>query len=173
MRVFVKIFINTLSSRVATRSPDPASNRLLSLRGLKNHTNVGIDESKKNNPLNHSHEGFIGKILTQIKLKLNPLRSQLFNYNLTDNPFCPSCNDFVETPLHFFLECNTHHAHRQIMLANLLKLNPNLSSTTDYLQFIVNGSLVGNQEHQMKTNKAIFRHVTIFMFKFQRFISKF
>ena len=140
---------------------------------LKNHMNIGINESKKNNSLNHSHEGFFGKILTQIKLKLSPLRSQLFNYNLTENPFCPSCNDSIETPLHFFLECNTHHAHRQIMLANLLKLNPKLSSTTDYLQFIVNGSLVGSREQQMKTNKAIFRHVTIFMFKSQRYISKY
>ena len=58
----------------------------------------------------------------------------------------------VEIPLHFFLECNTHHAHRQIMLANLLKLNPKLSSATEYLQFIVNGSLVGSREQQMKIN---------------------
>ena len=72
-------------------------------RELKNQANVGIDELKKNNPLYHSHEGFFGKILTQIKLKLSPLRSQLFNYNLTDNPFCPTCNDSIETPLHFFL----------------------------------------------------------------------
>ena len=98
----------------------------------KNHTNIGIDESKKNNPLIHSHEGYFGKIstqikLTQTKLKLSPLRSQLINYNSTDNPFCPSCNDSIETPLHFFLECNTHQACRQIMLANLLKLNPKLS----------------------------------------------
>ena len=103
---------------------------------LKNHTNFGIDESKKNNPLNHSHEGFFGKLLTQIKLKLSPLRSQLLNYNPTDNPFCPSCNDSIETPLHFFLECNTHHAHRQKMLANLLKLNPKLSLATDYISTI-------------------------------------
>ena len=107
------------------------------------------------------------------KIKIKPSEITTFNYNLTDNPFCPSCNDSIETPLHFFLECNTHHAHRQIMLANFFKLDPKLSSATEYLQFIVNGSLVGSREQQMKINKAIFRHVTIFVFKTQRFISKF
>ena len=50
-----------------------ATNLSVFKKEYKNHTLFGIDESKKNNPLNHSHEGFFGKILTQIKLKLSPL----------------------------------------------------------------------------------------------------
>ena len=50
-------------------------------------------------------------VLTQIKLNLSPSKSQLFKYNLTDNPFCPSCGDSVETPVHYFIECNAHHAN--------------------------------------------------------------
>ena len=74
----------------------------------------------KTNPLDHTHNGFFGKILTQIKLKLSPLKSQLFNYNLIDNPFCPACNDCIETPLHYFTECDVHNDYRRKMVTNLL-----------------------------------------------------
>ena len=104
---------------------------------------------------------------------LSPLKSQLFKYNLTDNPFCPSCIDSVETPMHYFIECNTHHANRQIMIKNLLKLNPNLSSPSDFLDYILKGSICGTNEQCVRTNKAIFCHVSIFMFKSQRFILNF
>jgi len=40
--------------------------------------------------------GLCGKILTQIRLGLSPLRHHLFTYNITDNPFCASCGLFVE-----------------------------------------------------------------------------
>ena len=104
---------------------------------------------------------------------LSPLKFQLFKYNLTDNPFCPSCGESVETPIHYFIECNTHRANRQIMIQNLLKLNPNLSSPSDFLDYILNGSISGTNEQRDRTNKAIFRHVSIFMFKTERFILNF
>ena len=50
-------------------------------------------------PSNHFHDDFFGKLLTQIKLKLSPLNAQLFEYNLTENPFCAACGDSIETPL--------------------------------------------------------------------------
>jgi hypothetical protein len=136
--------------------------------------NLGIGETEISRLFYNSHDGFLGKIFTQIKLNLSPLKSQLFKYNLTDNPFCPSCGDSVETPIHNFIECSTHRANRQIMIQNLLKLNPNLSSPSDFLDYILNGSISGTNEQRVRTNKAIFRHVSIlFMLKSQRFILNF
>ena len=59
------------------------------------------------------------------------------------------------------------------MLKNLLKLNPNLSSPTEFLDYILNGSISGTHEQRVLTNKTIFRHVSILMLKSQRFISNF
>ena len=140
---------------------------------IKHHLNLGKGETEINRLFYNSHDGFLGKILTQVKLNLSPLKFQLFKYNLTDNPFCPSCGDSVETPIHYFIECNTHRANRQIMIQNLLKLNPNLSTPSDFLEYILNGSISGTNELRDRTNKAIFRHVFIFMFKTQRFILNF
>ena len=140
---------------------------------IKHHLNLGTGETEISRLFYNSHDGFQGKILTQIKLNLSPLKSQLFKYNLTDNPFCPSCGDSVETPIHYFMECNTHRENRQTMIKNLLKLNPNLSLPSDFLTFILNGSMGGTNEQRVRTNKAIFRHVSRYMFKSQRFILNF
>ena len=135
---------------------------------IKIHLNIGT-QSLNENSLDHIHDGLLGKILTQIKLKLSPLRSHLFNYNLTDNPFCPACKDSIETPLHFFTECIAYRTHRNPMLTNLLELNPKISSPSELLDFIVNGSETGSHDNRVQINKSIFRHVSIFMFKTKRF----
>ena len=114
-------------------------------KDIKIHLNIGT-QTLNGNSLDHTHGGLFGKILTQIKLKLSPLRSHLFNYNLTDNPFCPACKDSIETPLHFFTECTAYSIHRIPMLSNLLKLNPNISLPLEFLDFIVNGSETGSHD---------------------------
>ena len=114
--------------------------------------------------------GIFGKILTQIKLKLSPLRSQLFNYNLIDNPFCSACNDCIETPIHFFIDCHVYHVHRQTMQSRLHDLNLYLVSPNDIVEFILDGSKSGNRDHRIGANKAIFRHVCNFIYKTKRFI---
>ena len=52
--------------------------------------------------------GIIGKFLAQLRLGLSPLNSHRFNFNLTENPICPSCNEKEETTLHYFLECDKY-----------------------------------------------------------------
>ena len=79
-------------------------------KDIKIHLNIG-PQILNGNSLDHTHGGLFGRILTQIKLKLSPLRSHLFNYNLTDNPFCPACKDSIETLLHFFTECIAYSIH--------------------------------------------------------------
>ena len=121
------------------------------------------------NPLNHSYDGFSERILTQIKLKLSPLRSQLFQYNLIDNPFCPECGICLETPYHFFIECPGYELHRQVFFQNLDTLNSNLTAPNDIFNLILNGSTERNHDQRILSNKTIFRHTTIYMYKTGRF----
>ena len=44
--------------------------------------------------------GYYGKILNLNPSKLN---HHLFAYNLSDNPFCPNCFDYIEDVNHYFL----------------------------------------------------------------------
>ena len=133
---------NTLPEKIKK-----AENIRIFKKEIKIHLNMR-NSTTKNFPLDHTHDGFFGKILTQMKLKLSPLRSQLFNYNLFDNPFCPACNDYIETPIHFFIDCHVYHVHRQTMLSRLHDLNPHLVSSTDIVEFILDGSKSGNREHR-------------------------
>ena len=116
---------NTLSEKIKK-----AENIRIFKKEIKIHLNMRNSfisfHFTKHFPLDHTHDGFFGKILTQIKLKLTPPRSQLFNYNLFDNPFCPACNDCIETPIHFFIDCHVYHVHRQTMLSRLYDLNPHV-----------------------------------------------
>ena len=61
-----------------------------------------------------------GSIITQFRLGLSPLRNDLFKYNIIDNPFCPAYEDSFETLQHYFIECTSCHAHRLILLADIL-----------------------------------------------------
>ena len=119
--------------------------------------------------IDHTHNGFFGKILTQMKLELSLLRSQLFNYNLIDNPFCPAFNDCIETPLHYFTECDVHDVYRRTMVTNLLKLNPHLSSPVKFSTSSLTVQKSPNLDQRININKTIFRHVSIFMYKTKRF----
>ena len=50
-----------------------------------------------------SHQGFLGKVLIQMRFELSPL-IYLFKNNLIDNAFCPACGDFFETTDDYFLK---------------------------------------------------------------------
>ena len=91
--------------------------------------------------------------------------AQLFEYNLTKNPFCAA----VETPLHFFTECTSYDPYRQIFFRNLLILNSNLSTQTDFLNYMHTGSNIENRGQRIRENETIFRNLSVFMYKTQRF----
>ena len=121
---------------------------------------------------NHFHDGFFGRFLTQIKLKLSPLNAQLFEYNLTENPFCAACGDSIETPLHFFTECISYEPYRLPLFRNLLILIPNLSTSSDFFNYMLIGSTTGNRGQRIRENKTIFRNLLIYMYKTERFTPK-
>ena len=123
-------------------------------------------------PLEHFHDGFFGSLLTQMKLKLSPLKAQLFNYNLTDNPFCPSCGQAIETVEHYFLECASYDLIRPRLLTNLLRLDPSLTvdNESGIINFIVHGSSCDDKNKRVNINRELFRHVKIYFATTRRFL---
>ena len=132
---------------------------------LRTHLNMSPNEDLYVGIFEHSHPGFFGKLLVQIRLGLSPLRDQLFRYNLTDNPFCPSCGDAAEAPAHFFFDCVSYAPFRANMLDNIKKLDNTLISQIDILKFILFGSQSNVKNERIRINNCIFRHVMIYMFK--------
>ena len=121
--------------------------------------------------LEHFHDGFFGSLLTQIKLKLSPLKAQLFSYNLTDNPFCPSCGQAIETVEHYFVECASYDVSRIRLLMNLFRLEPSLTvdNASGVIHFIVHGSSGADKNKRVMVNREIFRHVKIYFATTGRF----
>ena len=76
----------------------------------------------KPEPANHYNmlcSGKKGIWLTRLRLGLSPLNFQRFTYNLTNDPFCPNCENTDETIEHFMLSCPAYTTAR-ISLFNSL-----------------------------------------------------
>ena len=79
-------------------------------------------ELKKSEPWHYHYlfQGKIGRFLIQIALGLSPLKSHLFKYNITDNPFCQLWKLEVDTPTDYFCTCSVLR-----VLSNELRANVN------------------------------------------------
>ena len=64
-------------------------------------------------------KGNTGRLITQFRLGLSPLRDELFCYNITDNPFCPACLECVESLSHYIFVCPVYSIQREEMLREL------------------------------------------------------
>ena len=78
-------------------------------------------------------KGTTGRLITQFRLGLSPLREQLFCYNITDNPFCPACLDCVESMSHYIFICPVYAIQREILFKELGLLESDLCSTFNIL----------------------------------------
>ena len=67
-------------------------------------------------------KGHNGRLVTQFRLGLSPLRNELFTYNIIDNPFCPACGEQIENFKHFIFECTMYREHRSILLNSITAL---------------------------------------------------
>ena len=67
-------------------------------------------------------KGHNGKIVTQFRLGFSPLRSELFTYNIIDNPFCPICGDEIENLKHFLFDCVKYCEPREILAIKITAL---------------------------------------------------
>ena len=64
-------------------------------------------------------KGHNGKLIIQFILGLSPLKNELFTYNITNNPFCPSCGDFVETLSHYIFIRASYSAQRIVFMDDM------------------------------------------------------
>ena len=68
-------------------------------------------------------KGHNGRLFVQFRLGLSPLQSELFTYNISDNPFCPSCGDYPETLSHYLFDCHVYSTQRALLLKELNDLS--------------------------------------------------
>ena len=54
-----------------------------------------------------------------MNLSPSKLNQHLFAYNLSDNPFCPNCFDYIEDVNHYFFKCNAYSVYRNQMITSL------------------------------------------------------
>ena len=81
-------------------------------------------------------KGHNGKIVTQFRLGLSPLRSELFTYNTIDNPFCPMCGDEIENLKHFLFDCVKYCEPRENLAIKITALFNVITNCTFLLQII-------------------------------------
>jgi len=121
-------------------------------------------------------KGYMGRLITQFRLGLSPLRFHLFSYNLSDNPFCPSCGLEIETLEHLLFDCSVYSVHRVVLLFNLGQILSSLPSGAHTISnnFILDAVIYG-AGHELQspigheTNSQIFACVSHFLKKTGRF----
>ena len=108
------------------------------------------------------------RILTQMRLGLSSLRGQLFNYNLTDNPFCSYCLEKIESVEHFLFACGHFSSQRVILKFRLGLYLPDIGNFSDRDLSII--CLTGCEGLEFESNYNVFRSVTCYLQDSKRFI---
>jgi hypothetical protein len=128
-------------------------------------------------PMFSISSGFYGRILLQIKLGLSKLNHHLFEYNITDNPFCPKCLDSIEDTKHYFLNCLAYTNPRKNLLnamqVCLNKCELSINSPDEFIFYILNGIEITDNNYSKKANsvnRELFNIVKMFMISTERFI---
>ena len=124
-------------------------------------------------------KGHTGRLITQFRLGLSPLRYELFTYNITDNPFCPSCGESLECLLHFLFECSCYSQQRCILLNDLktlfthININFNLTldigNHEDVKNILINGVNLPMIDDNISINAAIFHIASTYISSSARF----
>jgi hypothetical protein len=133
----------------------------------------------------------LATVLLHIRMGLSPLNGHRFQYNLTENPFCPSCLAMVETSRHYFLECSAYTFPRVTLLANVHDLvvkitdlpSNNLTSweelsSAQILHMLTHGlteCIVLSLDSRMRDlivdiDNDLYSHVMTYMFATKRFV---
>ena len=128
---------------------------------------------------NKTIKGHTGRLITQFRLGLSPLRNELFTYNITDNPFCPSCGQNVETHSHFLFECSLYSQQRYTMLNDLkmlithvnIQFNLQIDSdkNDDIKCMLINGLNMQMLDDSVGINAAIFNIASTYISSTARF----
>jgi len=130
-------------------------------------------------------KGNHGRLITQFRLGLSPLRNELFCYNIIDNPFCPACGECLETLSHYLFECPSYLPHRLIMFNDIqilvaeinhyFGLRIDLNNRDAVTSLLTRGIHLPEQEEtvQLNINRAIFKISNNFITKTLRFKSQY
>ena len=100
--------------------------------------------------------GIFSVNLTRIRLKNSHLGAHLHNHGIKPTPSCIYCGFETEDELHFFLQCSTHRAARDVMLRDLAAVVPRVyaaSSQAELAALLVSGSENLTIEQNLKVMK--------------------
>ena len=126
-------------------------------------------------------KGSAGRLITQFRLGLSPLRNELFCYNILDNPFCPACLECVESLSHYIFVCPVYSVQRETMLRDLASLvsalytnfdiSIDLNNRTEVIAILTRGiNLAGqDQSKNLNVNLAVFNIFSAFIQSTLRF----
>ena len=169
---------NDLTTTVVNcTSVDTFKTRLLALPAYASSATRSIDIMQYNKVL----KGHNGKLVTQFRLGLSPLRNELFTYNIIDNPFCPSCGDKIENLNHYLFECDAYSLPRVTLFADLTALCDEISrlynivldltSQTVFKHLITHGINLPSTDCNMSlnVNLAIFKAFSNYISQTSRF----
>ena len=169
---------NDLTTTVVNcTSVDTFKTRLLALPAYASSATRSIDIMQYNKVL----KGHNGKLVTQFRLGLSPLRNELFTYNIIDNPFCPSCGDKIENLNHYLFECDAYSVPRVTLFADLTALCDEISrlynivldltSQTVFKHLITHGINLPSTDCNMSlnVNLAIFKAFSNYISQTSRF----
>ena len=122
--------------------------------------------------------GYIGRIITQMRYGLSPLKNHLFTYNITDNPMCPSCLEHVESTVHFFFDCIHYNVARVQLINSIIKIMRDLLNITvneNDRDFLLECMLFGsncNRGNLKLVNELIYKSVVGYCLATMRFSSR-
>jgi hypothetical protein len=172
---------NSLSNEfVNCASIDMFKAGLVLLPAFSSKTHV-VDTVCFNKVLTGNH----GRLITQFRLGLSPLRNDLFCYTIIDNPFCPACGECLETLSHYLFECPSYLPHRLIMFNNIqvlvaelnlyFGLRIDVNNRDAVTSLLTRGIHLPEQEEsvQLNINRAIFNICSNFITKTLRFKSQY
>ena len=127
-------------------------------------------------------KGHNGRLITQFRLGLSPLRNELFTYNIIENPFCQSCGEQIENLKHFLFECAMYCEPRVTLLNSItalcdyvnLEYNISVDSTshTAVMHLLTHGLNLSESESNsiININSAIFGHFSKYISQTCRFM---
>ena len=96
----------------------------------------------------------------QLRMQCSKLNYHLFLLHVTDSPAC-ACGNNVEDENHFLLHCPLFHIQRQKMFRSCPNDVPRNELTCNTLLF-------GSENHNLDTNKAIFKAVHTYISECER-----
>jgi len=110
-----------------------------------------------------THIGKHGAWLSRIRMGLSALNFQRFTYGLLEDPTCPKCNNGRESAIHYFWDCTSYVAARDIMVGRINGETEIQANRDNILSIVLQGKI------DIKYHKIIYNIATEYMASTLRF----